>query len=97
MIRLKQKKDEEKKIAEEKNSQDSNLSNPTEVDSKESSEKVDEDIENPNPNDSSGVKLLGIGGKSVGQSGSKKRGKRRTPGEIRIQKGNQFFHSIFEV
>lgn len=34
-----------------------------------------------------GLSLLGIGGKQI-KGGAKKAGKKRTPGEIRIQKGN---------
>mgnify|MGYP003386107525 CR=1 FL=1 len=38
---------------------------------------------------SGGLKLLGVGGKSGTGTGDKKSvGKKRTPGEIRIQKGN---------
>lgn len=37
-------------------------------------------------NQAGGVSITGIGGKQVG-SGGPKRGKKRTPGEIRIQKG----------
>jgi hypothetical protein len=33
------------------------------------------------------VSLLGIGGRQIGGAGTKPAGKRRTPGEIRIQKG----------
>jgi hypothetical protein len=35
-----------------------------------------------------GLKLFGIGGVSVRSGSSKKVGKKKTPGEIRIQKGN---------
>ena len=35
-----------------------------------------------------GLSLLGIGGKQI-KSGAKKAGKKRTPGEIRIQKGTR--------
>ena len=35
-----------------------------------------------------GLSLLGIGGKQI-KSGAKKAGKKRTPGEIRIQKGKK--------
>ena len=82
MIRLKQKKaEEEKKAADEKSAA---LSSST-VDSKLSNE--DNVVESNSG--SGGLKLLGIGGKGA-QSGNvvKAAGKKRTPGEIRIQKGS---------
>lgn len=37
-----------------------------------------------------GLSLLGIGGKQIKTGTAKKAGKKRTPGEIRIQKGINF-------
>lgn len=44
--------------------------------------------ETPASSESEGkVSLLGIGGRQIGSTAAKSTGKRRTPGEIRIQKG----------
>ena len=93
MIRLKQKKaEEEKKAAEEKKS---NLESSTAaVGAIASSSSI---LDHKSPLDEAaadkstqggGLKLLGIGGKGArtGIAG-KSTGKKRTPGEIRIQKG----------
>ena len=82
MIRLKQKKaEEEKKAADEKSA----VLSPSTVDSKVNSD----DFITESNSGSGGLKLLGIGGKGA-QSGNivKAAGKKRTPGEIRIQKGS---------
>ncbi len=52
----------------------------------------------PKEEDAGGLSLLGIGGKQI-KSGAKKAGKKRTPGEIRIQKGRLLrkSHTSFEV
>ncbi len=42
-----------------------------------------------------GLSLLGIGGKQIKAGTAKKAGKKRTPGEIRIQKGLFFDHILF--
>ena len=50
---------------------------------------IDNEGEASNNNDAGTVKLLGIGGKSSRTNDpTKKSGKKKTPGEIRIQKGN---------
>lgn len=82
MIRLKQKKaEEEKKAADEKSA----ALLPSTLDSKLNND----DVVTESNGGSGGLKLLGIGGKGA-QSGNvvKAAGKKRTPGEIRIQKGS---------
>ena len=99
MIRLKQKKaNEEKKAAEEKAA----ATEVTAVDSSETAAaavsvdtldvkmggtEADETTETPGAGK---LKLLGIGGidARAGANGKKAGGKKRTPGEIRIQKGS---------
>ena len=46
-----------------------------------------EDGKSDAKDDDAGLSLLGIGGKQIKAGTSKKAGKKRTPGEIRIQKG----------
>lgn len=42
------------------------------------------------------LSLLGVGGKKLQSAGTQKEGKKQTPGEIRIQKGNlNFFRGIY--
>ncbi len=57
----------------------SEQSGKVENNSTDSAKQIDEE--------SRGIKLLGIGGKSSRTDGGKKSGKKKTPGEIRIQKG----------
>eukprot|EP01031_Cornospumella_fuschlensis_P046013 gene46013-56320_t len=80
MIRMQKKKAEAAPPAEEASSKDSaaapaeassSVMEVAEADSKESGEKVS---------------LLGFGGRQLGGAGAKATGKKRTPGEIRIQK-----------
>mmetsp|Transcript_9120 Transcript_9120/g.9181 ORF Transcript_9120/g.9181 Transcript_9120/m.9181 type:complete len:243 (+) Transcript_9120:113-841(+) len=95
MYRLKLKKAEEKKAAEEAAAASSNKSDNGTGCSGDDGTKMDVVGENGSTettvsnsgttSESSGLKLLGIGGKST-QSGSNKPGKRRMPSEIRIQK-----------
>ena len=78
MLRLK-KKNEEKanEVSDVKESKDDNQSKEVDM----------TNDDNSNTNNGSEIKLLGIGGKaSRTADGAKKTGKKRTPGEIRIQK-----------
>jgi hypothetical protein len=91
MIRLKQKKaEEEKKAADEKSAADVSHSQGSSASSSSTTDAKDEtgDIVNESNSGSGGLKLLGIGGRGA-RSGNvvKSAGKKRTPGEIRIQKG----------
>lgn len=96
MIRLKQKKAEEGKKAAE-NQAEMNSSIPTEGAATTATMATNNAISDTNisENDASnsssggGLKLLGIGGKSTRTNGEgiKTTGKKKTPGEIRIQKG----------
>lgn len=91
MIRLKQKKaEEEKKAAIESSAADAHYSQGSSASSSSTSDVKDGtgDIVNESTSGSGGLKLLGIGGKGA-RSGNliKSVGKKRTPGEIRIQKG----------
>jgi hypothetical protein len=92
MIRLKQKKaEEEKKAADEKSAADVSHSQGSSASSSSTTDAKDEtdDIANEsNAGSGGGLKLLGIGGRGA-RSGNviKSAGKKRTPGEIRIQKG----------
>lgn len=88
MIRLKQKKEEQKKEEEEKiatakiDAEKKNIEEKSNSDASISKMDVSE-------GESSGLKLLGIGGKAVRNvetAAVKKTGKKKTPGEIRIQK-----------
>lgn len=87
MLRLKKKaeaKVEEEKIAESKSSENISVKSdvtPMETDEPTTTHVADE------KSDEGKVSLLGVGGKSTRTDGSKKAGKKRTPGEIRIQKG----------
>ena len=93
MIRLKQKKaDEEKKAAEEKKTDVEASATPVGIPASSSSAADLKTNLVDGPADAStgggGLKLLGIGGKGA-RTGvvTKSAGKKRTPGEIRIQKG----------
>jgi hypothetical protein len=94
MIRLKQKKaEEEKKAADEKAA----VSSSSTIDSKLNND----DAVTESNSGSGGLKLLGIGGKGA-QPGNvvKAAGKKRTPGEIRIQKGlipTTLFHTCLPL
>ena len=96
MIRLKQKKAaEEKKNSDDETKEEAegimnNVDTAMSVDVNDSEGKAEE-------KSATGLKLLGIGGKGIGQSGAKKVGKRRSPGEIRIQKGTLYclYHLLF--
>jgi hypothetical protein len=97
MIRLKQKKAAEEKKAEEvaptTNTDDSLVQQSDVSESNKESmdivtEQVSMNVESTPIEESEGLKLLGIGGKSTRTAdGSKRSGKKKTPGEIRIQKG----------
>ena len=75
MIRLK-KKAEAKEEAK-------NGDNSSSTDSKTESNDANE-----SDSKGTGLKLLGVGGRVASNDEAKKVGKKRTPGEIRIQKGN---------
>jgi ubiquitin-conjugating enzyme E2 M len=94
MIRLKQKKAEEKKAAEEKAAAAEAAPAPSE--GKDATEpektgtategKMEVEADGSGGGSNGGLKLLGIGGKSTKSGEAKKSGKKKTPGEIRIQK-----------
>lgn len=93
MIRLKQKKaEEEKKASEEASVAETPGSNQAVTTSSSSAQEANPDAEITSNGDEGsnggGLKLLGIGGKGA-RTGTvtKVAGKKRTPGEIRIQKG----------
>ena len=93
MIRLKQKKaEEEKKAAEEKKAEIEATAAPAGTTAPSSSAPDSKPTNGDSAADAGagggGLKLLGIGGKGA-RSGTvtKSAGKKRTPGEIRIQKG----------
>ena len=94
MIRLKQKKaEEEKKIAEEKAAAEIAASeNPLTdavdtISGETASEAPNSSATSSSATGASGLKLFGIGGKSARSTESKVSGKKKSPGEIRIQKG----------
>ena len=83
MLRLKQKKADEAKKAEE-----IAASVVTETPVDQAIELSDNTAKEENNGNTDEIKLLGIGGKSSRSTdGVKKVGKKKTPGEIRIQKG----------
>lgn len=99
MIRLKQKKAEEEKkaAADAENQAQAGVSADTTVDGatapplSESAAVSDAEVgEGASSGSGGGLKLLGIGGKSTRTNGEgvKTTGKKKTPGEIRIQKGS---------
>lgn len=79
MIRLKKKAEEKKALEEIEAGSDPSLA----VSEEKNSE-----------NSSSGFKLLGVEGKSVKSGEAKVISKKKTPGEIRIQKGRSFIYKI---
>jgi hypothetical protein len=86
MLRLKQKKEQEKKAEEERAASD----HPADTNSGDVStggEGVDSE---PPSSGGGGLKLLGIGGKEArsASTNGKAATRKRTPGEIRIQKGS---------
>ena len=86
----------QKKTAEVKKEKDVAEGNNTCTDSPVN---VDISAAEPKEEGGGGLSLLGIGGKQI-KSGAKKTGKKRTPGEIRIQKGwhdDLYFDNIIAV
>lgn len=79
MIRMQKQKEEAKKEAERQAAMDV-------AEQEESNGKCDDQSEAKTQE--GGLSVLGIGGKQIRSAGAKKVGKKRTPGEIRIQKGN---------
>ncbi len=74
MIRMQKQKEEAKKEAER-------------VSAMEVAEAGGQCDEQESKGQEGGLSLLGIGGKQIRTGAAKKAGKKRTPGEIRIQKG----------
>ena len=105
MIRLKQKKAEEEKKAAADAEKQAEENASSSIDEKGgASASVSNDVSDSNAagesglNSSSGggLKLLGIGGKSTRTNGeaAKTTGKKKTPGEIRIQKGRLYVYPL---
>jgi hypothetical protein len=95
MIRLKQKKVEEKAAA-EKAVEEAKTAQIAPIANDEDKMDVDtsaNEAADEKSDESSGVKLIGIGGKASRADGAKK-SKKRTPGEIRIQKGAIYVHRM---
>ena len=82
MIRMQKQKEEAKKEAER-------LAAMEVVEANESEAKAGEE-QTEDCKEEGGLSLLGIGGKQI-KGGVKKAGKKRNPGEIRIQKGKKEF------
>ena len=85
MIRM-QKKPEVKKEKSVDDSVPGSANSPVNVDVSAAEPKEEEGA--------GGLSLLGIGGKQI-KAGAKKAGKKRTPGEIRIQKGEKTRHMSY--
>jgi hypothetical protein len=78
MIRMQKKPEVKKEKSSEDGTANGSTNSPVNVDVTAAEPKEEEG--------SGGLSLLGIGGKQI-KAGAKKAGKKRTPGEIRIQKG----------
>jgi hypothetical protein len=95
MIRLQKKTEQAKKEQEAKDSVVASTdSAPMVVDGEAAAVATDSAADSKEETEAGGLSLLGIGGKQI-KGGAKKATKKRTPGEIRIQKGK--FILLFEV
>ena len=90
MIRLKKKPAEEKKTQAPDTAGEKSLNGSTEEAAEPNQAPVTAEAKGTSggENSSGGFKIINsIGGKSVRQEGAKITGKKRTPGELRVQKG----------
>lgn len=85
MIRM-----QKKAAAKAETSADAPASKESASDSPSTTPAVDESTGSESKEGEQKVSLLGIGGKAIGGGAAKAAGKKRTPGEIRIQKGLLF-------